>query len=163
MKVLGWVVRAVAVIATVALAALLLWPDGEAVRMVILRIYLFGLHRGVPARFGPEFYAAVLNVLVFVPIGWAGVVLLRRRALTVALAIFALSATVELVQALPVLGRHPSVVDVGVQLPRRGDRGVPRMQPPSTGVVAPGRATRFGAWVRPLGMPAPSTSECSAP
>jgi glycopeptide antibiotics resistance protein len=111
-KALGWVVRSVAVVGAVGLAALLLWPDGEAVRQLILRIYLFGLHRGVPARFGPEFYAAVLNVLVFIPIAWAGVVLLGRRALVVALAIFALSAIVELVQALPLLWRHPSLMDV---------------------------------------------------
>lgn len=112
MKYLGWVLRGAVVVGTVGLAALLLWPDGGAVRMVILRIYLFGLHRGVPHRYDPEFYAAVLNVLVFIPIGWAGVVLLHRRALVVGLSIFALSATVELVQALPVLGRLPSVVDV---------------------------------------------------
>jgi glycopeptide antibiotics resistance protein len=111
-KALGWVVRALAMGVAAVLTVLLLWPDGAAVRLVILRIYLFGLHHGVPSSLGPEFYAAVLNVLVFVPIGWAGVVLLRRRPLTVSLAILAMSAGVELVQTLPVLARQPSVVDV---------------------------------------------------
>jgi glycopeptide antibiotics resistance protein len=111
-KVQVWVIRALAVLGAMGLAVLLLWPNGEAVRQLILRIYLFGLDRGVPPRVGPEFYAGVLNVLVFVPIGWAGVALLRRRALTVTLTILALSATVELVQALPMLERQPSTVDV---------------------------------------------------
>jgi glycopeptide antibiotics resistance protein len=106
------VVRGLALLATATLALLLLWPDGEAVRQVLLRVYLFGLARGVPPRIGPEVYATVLNVIVFVPLGWIGVDLLRRRASTVALSLLALSVGVELVQALPALGRAPSLLDV---------------------------------------------------
>ena len=96
----------------VALGLLLLWPDGEAVRQVVLRIYLFGLHRGVSARIGPEVYATVLNVLAFVPIAWLGVAVLHRRPTTVVLVLVALSALAELVQATPWLGRQPSLLDV---------------------------------------------------
>ena len=96
----------------VALGLLLLWPDGEVVRQVILRIYLFGLHRGVPPPVGPEVYATVLNVVAFVPVAWLGVVVLRRRPATVVLVLVALSALAELVQASPWLGRNPSLLDV---------------------------------------------------
>ena len=96
----------------VALAGLLLWPDGEALRRLLLDVYLFGLRHGVPGWIGPEVYAAALNVLVFVPLGWVGVAVLRRRPATVALGLLVLSATVELAQALPVLGRVPSLLDV---------------------------------------------------
>ena len=103
---------AVSAVLAVAVAGLLLWPDGEAVRRLLLDLYLFGLRHGVPGRIGPEVYAAALNVLVFVPLGFIGVALLRRRPVTVSLFLLALSATVELAQALPVLGRVPSVLDV---------------------------------------------------
>ncbi|HET6968357.1 MAG TPA: VanZ family protein [Ornithinibacter sp.] len=103
---------AVSVVLVAALAGLLLWPDGEAVRRLLLDVYLVGLRHGVPPRVGPEVYAAALNVLVFVPLGWIGVALLRRGVVTVAGGLLLLSATVEAVQALPVLGRVPSVLDV---------------------------------------------------
>lgn len=106
------VVAVVGAVLGVALAALLLWPDGEAVRRLLIDLYLVGLRSGVPPRIGPEVYAAALNVLVFVPLGWAGVAVLRRRPVTVALGLLALSAAVEAAQALPVLGRVPSVLDV---------------------------------------------------
>jgi len=95
-----------------ALLLLLLWPDGESVRQLLLRLYLFGLHHGVPGSVNPDVYATVLNVVVFVPPGWLGVVLLRRRVLTVWLSLLAASAAVELVQALPWLGREASLLDV---------------------------------------------------
>lgn len=112
MSVRGRASVAVSAVLAAALAGLLLWPDGEAVRRVLLDVYLFGLRNGVPPRVGPEVYAAALNVLVFVPLGWIGVVLLRRGVLAVALGLLVVSATVELVQALPALGRVPSVLDV---------------------------------------------------
>ena len=102
----------VAGVLAVALGLLLLWPDGEAVRQVVLRIYLFGLHRGVSPRIGPEVYAAVLNVVVFVPLAWLGVAVLRRRPRTVVLVLVAVSVVAELVQASPWLGRVPSLLDV---------------------------------------------------
>ena len=96
----------------VGLGTLLLWPDGEAVRRLLLDLYLFGLRRGVSPRIGPEVYAAALNVLAFVPLGWIGVVVLRRRAVTVATVLTALSVGAELAQATPWLGRDPNVLDV---------------------------------------------------
>ncbi len=109
----GWRVGTlVAGVLAVSLGLLLLWPDGEAVRQVILRIYLFGLHRGVPPRIGPEVYATFLNVVAFVPVAWLGVAVLHRRPTTVVLVLVALSALAELVQASPWLGRVPSLLDV---------------------------------------------------
>lgn len=101
-----------AVVLAVGLGALLLWPDGEAVRRLLLDVYLFGLRRGVSPRIGPEVYAAALNVLAFVPLGWIGVASWRRRAGTVAAVLVALSVGAELAQATPWLGRDPNVLDV---------------------------------------------------
>ena len=142
----GWRVwPVVAGVLGVALAVLLLWPDGEAVRQVILRIYLFGLERGVPSRIGPEVYATVLNVLAFVPVAWLGVAVLHRRPTTVVLVLVALSALAELVQVSPWLGRDPSLLDVacnaagavvGAVLGSRG-RGAPD-ELDDTGLDEPG-------------------------
>jgi glycopeptide antibiotics resistance protein len=101
-----------AVLLVVAVGALLLWPNGEGVRRLLLDVYLFGLERGVPARVGPEVYATLLNVMAFVPLGWLGVAALHRRVPVVAATLLGASVVVELVQALPVMGRDPSVVDV---------------------------------------------------
>jgi glycopeptide antibiotics resistance protein len=94
------------------LAVVLLWPDGEAVRQAVLRVYVFFLHRGMPASVTPDVYAVVLNVVAFVPLGWVGVVLLRWSVPRVVLVLVALSAAVELLQALPGVGRDPSLLDV---------------------------------------------------
>lgn len=77
----GW--RAVAWAACaayiVAAATLVLWPSGESVRQLLLRVYLFGLYDlGVPPSVTPEVYAAVGNVLLLLPGTWALVVLLGR-------------------------------------------------------------------------------------
>jgi glycopeptide antibiotics resistance protein len=106
------VATGVAVVLAVLLIALLLWPDGEAVRHGVVRVYVFFLERGMPQRVTPEFYAVLLNVAVFVPLGWIGVAVLRRPPVRVALALTAFSAAVELAQALPALGRDSSVLDV---------------------------------------------------
>lgn len=108
----GAAAMVLAVVLAVVLGALLLWPDGEAVRRLLLDVYLFGLQRGVSPRVGPEVYAAALNVLAFVPLGWIGVALLRRRAVTVAVVLVALSTGAELAQATAWLGRDPNVLDV---------------------------------------------------
>ena len=96
----------------VVLALVLLWPDGEEVRQAVLRVYVFFLHRGMPAAVTPDVYAVVLNVVAFVPLGWVGVLLLRWPVPRVVLALVALSAAVELLQALPGVGRDPSLLDV---------------------------------------------------
>lgn len=102
----------VAVVLAVLLVPVLLWPDGEAVRRVVVDGYVVLLERGMPPAVRPEHYAAVLNVLAFVPLGWLGVAALRRRVATTVLVLAGASALVELVQLLPVLDREASLLDV---------------------------------------------------
>jgi VanZ family protein len=101
----------VAAVLAVLLGALVLWPDGERVRRLVLDVYLFFLQRGVPPSVTPEHYAAALNVLAFVPLGWLGVAL-GRRPRTVVLALAAASGLVETLQLLPFLHRDASLLDV---------------------------------------------------
>lgn len=101
----------VAAVLALLLGALVLWPDGERVRRLVLDVYLFFLHRGVPPSVTPEHYAAVLNVLAFVPLGWLGVAL-GRRPRTVVLVLAVSSAVIEALQLLPILHRDASLLDV---------------------------------------------------
>ena len=104
---------ALALVLAAALVVLLLWPDGEAVRQLVLRVYLFFLNEvGVPPSVGPEAYAAALNVVVFAVVAGVGVGVLHRRPLLVVLVLAALSVFSEVAQATPWLGRDPSIVDV---------------------------------------------------
>ncbi len=102
----------VAVVLAVLLVPVLLWPDGEAVRRVVVDGYVLLLERGMPQQIRPEHYAALLNVLAFVPLGWLGVAALRVRVLTAVLVLAGLSGAVELVQLLPVMERQASLLDV---------------------------------------------------
>ena len=106
------VARVLAVVVAVALVAVLLWPDGEAVNRAVVRLYVFFLDRGMPSSVTPEAYAVLLNVVGFAVLGAIGVTLLRWPPVRVALVLTAFSAAVELVQALPAVGRDPSLVDV---------------------------------------------------
>jgi VanZ family protein len=132
--------RRVATVLAVVLAAvlltLLLWPDGSAVNRGVVRLYVFFLDRGMPSSVTPEAYSVLLNVLAFAALGVIGVVLVRWPPVRVVLLLTAFSATVELVQALPSVGREPSLVDVACNalgaavgvvaasvVRRRGDRG----------------------------------------
>ncbi len=101
-----------AVVLAVLLVVVLLWPDGWVLNRAVVRVYVFFLERGMPQRVTPEVYAALLNIAVFVPFGWVGVTLLRWPPVRVATALAAASAAVELVQALPAVGRDPSLLDV---------------------------------------------------
>ncbi len=103
---------ALALVLAVLLGVGLLWPDGAVVNRAVVRVYVV-LHRaGVPDGVGPPAYAAVLNVLAFVPLAWLGVVALGWRVRTVVGLLSAASVTVELLQLLPVLDREPSLLDV---------------------------------------------------
>lgn len=102
----------VALVLAVALGAVLLWPDGWAVNRLVVRIYVFFLDLGMPQAVTPEHYAAGLNVLAFVPLGWLGVAALRRRPWQVVGVLTAASVVVETAQLLPVLGREASIGDV---------------------------------------------------
>ncbi len=101
-----------AVVLAIALGALLLWPDGWMVNRLVVRVYVVLLDLGVPPSVRPEHYAAALNVLVFVPLGWLGVSALRRPAWLVVAVLAGASAVVETVQLWPGLGREASLFDV---------------------------------------------------
>jgi glycopeptide antibiotics resistance protein len=103
-----WLVLVLAV----ALGAVLLWPDGWAVNRLVVHVYVFFLDRGMPQAVRPEHYAAVLNVLAFVPFGWLGVVWWRRPPWAVVGVLGALSVLVETAQLWPALHRDASPVDV---------------------------------------------------
>lgn len=107
-----WGTTALAAVLAAALLAVLLWPEGWSLNRAVVAVYVFFLNLGVPAWVTPEAYAVVLNVLAFVPLGWLGVALLRRRPLAVVVVLAILSVAVELVQTLPGLSRDPSAVDV---------------------------------------------------
>ena len=106
------VATVLAAVLAVALVAVLLWPDGAAVNRGVVRIYVFLLDRGMPPSVTPEAYAVLLNVLAFAVLGAIGVGLLRWPPVRVALLLSAFSAAVELAQALPSVGRDPSLLDV---------------------------------------------------
>lgn len=101
-----------AVVLAVVLAAALLWPDGAAVNRGVVRLYVFFLDRGMPSSVTPEAYSVLLNVLAFAVLGVIGVTLLRWPPVRVAVLLTAFSAAVELLQALPSVGRDPSLIDV---------------------------------------------------
>ena len=101
-----------AVVLAVVLGAALLWPDGAAVNRGVVRLYVFFLDRGMPSSVTPEAYSVLLNVLAFALLGVIGVALLRWPPVRVALLLTAFSAAVELLQALPSIGRDPSLLDV---------------------------------------------------
>lgn len=104
-------VVALTVVVVVLLGAVLLWPDGGAVNRAVVRLYVTLLDLGMPAWVTPDVYAVLLNVVLFVPLGWLGVSLLRRSPARVVLGLAVFSAAIELVQALPALGRDASVGD----------------------------------------------------
>ena len=106
------VATVLAVVLAVVLVVVLLWPDGPAVNRGVVRLYVFFLDRGMPSSVTPEAYAVLLNVLAFAVLGAIGVALLRWPPVRVALLLTAFSAGVELAQALPSVGREPSLLDV---------------------------------------------------
>jgi glycopeptide antibiotics resistance protein len=106
------VATVLAVVLSAVLVAALLWPDGWALNRGVVRLYVFFLELGVPPSVTPDAYAVLLNVLVFAVLGAIGVALLGWPPARVALLLTAFSAAVELVQALPSVGRDPSLLDV---------------------------------------------------
>jgi hypothetical protein len=105
-------VAALAVAVAVVLGVVLLWPDGGVVNRAVVRLYVVLLEAGMPASVTPDVYAVVLNVALFVPLGWLGVSLLRWPPARVVLGLAAFSAAIELVQALPAVRRDASVGDL---------------------------------------------------
>lgn len=101
-----------ALVFAVLLGGVLLWPDGSLVNRGVVELYVVLLDAGVPSSVRPEHYAAALNVVAFVPLGWLGVAWLRRRVVVVVAALAGLSATVEALQLLPFLHRETTLLDV---------------------------------------------------
>lgn len=105
-------VVALTVVVVALLAVVLLWLDGGVVNRAVVRLYVVLLDRGMPPRVTPDVYAVLLNVALFVPLGWLGVSVLRWPPVPVVLGLAAFSAAVELVQALPAVGRDASLADL---------------------------------------------------
>ncbi len=101
-----------ALIFAVLLGGVLLWPDGSLVNRAVVELYVVLLNAGVPSSVRPEHYAAALNVVAFVPLGWLGVAWLRRQVVVVVAVLAGLSASVEALQLLPFLHRQPTLLDV---------------------------------------------------
>lgn len=103
---------AIAAVYLVALAALLLWPNGPTIHRMNLDLYFFFLQRGVPPSVTPEHYAAALNVLIFIPVTAVPMLLVGRgRWWHWALVGAVVSVGVELTQAL-LPARHTDVIDI---------------------------------------------------
>jgi glycopeptide antibiotics resistance protein len=99
----------------VGAALLLLWPNGEQVRRLLLDVYLYGLYDlGLPPWVTPGVYSALGNVLLFAPAGLALTLALGRRRVWWAVALCVLASVgVELAQATLLSARRvPDVGDV---------------------------------------------------
>ncbi len=98
-----------------AAALLLLWPNGERVRRLMLDVYLYGLyHLHLPIWMTPDVYSTIGNVLLFAPAGLALTLALGRRRVWWALGICLLASVgVEGAQATLLSARRvPEVGDV---------------------------------------------------
>ncbi|MFL6081596.1 MAG: VanZ family protein [Ornithinibacter sp.] len=106
------VATGLAALVAALLVVLLVWPDGDLMNRAVVRVYVFFLGLGMPQSVRPEVYAVLLNVAVFVLLGWLGVALAGWPAVRTAIGLTVLSAAIELFQALPGMGRDPSLLDV---------------------------------------------------
>lgn len=100
-------------IGSVALAVLLLGPWGRQLNRLTVRLYVF-FRSDIPIAPDwalPEHYGALLNVLLFVPVGMALALLTRWSWWRIALIATLGSAIVEVAQAT-IVDRDSSVVDV---------------------------------------------------
>lgn len=91
--------RTVALYAT-GLALLVLTPIGHVLNPITVELYVLFRYRIpiAPDWMLPEHYGALLNVLLFVPLGWLAQRLTERPWWQVALAGLALSLGIEIVQ-----------------------------------------------------------------
>ena len=93
-----------------ALAYVLLASDERFLDRIAVRVYTT-LSDGGLTRVEPAHYEVALNLLLFVPLGWLGVLVTRRSAAVVAVSCTWISLMVEVLQR-GVLDRPGSVVDV---------------------------------------------------
>ncbi|MFN8045905.1 MAG: VanZ family protein [Dermatophilaceae bacterium] len=96
-----WIAAVLGVPYVAAASLLLLWPNGEMVRRVLLKVYLYGLNDvGIPVTITPEDYATLANALLFLPLTLLGILLLgRRRAWLVAVLGIGSGFLIEFLQA----------------------------------------------------------------
>lgn len=75
-----WIAGVIAAVYAAGAATLVLWPVGEQVRRLLLRVYWFGLTQlGVPSTVTADDYATLANALLFTPLTLALVLLVGRR------------------------------------------------------------------------------------
>lgn len=97
----------------VCVLVLVLWPNGADINRLNVDLYLFFLHRGVPTRVTPEWYAVALNVVLFVPLTFVAALAVDRVPWWVWAVIGIVAAVlVEVAQATVVGARVPSWSDV---------------------------------------------------
>jgi glycopeptide antibiotics resistance protein len=97
----------------VGLMLVVFTPISHQLNAVTVRMYVFWtytLHLGWGVL--PDTFGFVLNIVLFVPLGILVVLLLRVHWWEAALVAVATSCAIELVQAIPALGRETSLADV---------------------------------------------------
>ena len=96
----------------VVLLLLVMTPISWVLNRLTVRLYVVGAYDLHQRWLLPEHVGYLLNVLLFVPFGALVVLIARWPWWEAALVATALSAAIEIVQYLPVLGREATLVDV---------------------------------------------------
>ncbi|WP_051215035.1 VanZ family protein [Granulicoccus phenolivorans] len=108
------IAAALGLVSGAAVAFVLLFPDGWAINRFYVSVYLIGLHTfGIPPSVTPEWYAALGNLLLFIPLtACAAIVWPKVRWWIWPVGVLVLSGTFEVVQSF--IGREPSLGDVAL-------------------------------------------------
>ena len=96
----------------VVLLLLVMTPISWVLNRLTVRLYVVGAYDLHQRWLLPEHVGYLLNVLLFVPFGALVVLIARWPWWEAALVATAVSAAIEIVQYLPVLGREAALVDV---------------------------------------------------
>jgi|SRR6188768_1184499 len=96
----------------VVLLLLVMTPISWVLNRLTVRLYVVGAYDLHQRWLLPEHVGYLLNVLLFVPFGALVVLIARWPWWEAALVATAVSAAIEIVQYLPVLGREATLVDV---------------------------------------------------
>ena len=96
----------------VVLLLLVMTPISWVLNRLTVRLYVVGAYDLHQRWLLPEHVGYLLNVLLFVPFGALVVLIARWPWWEAALVATAVSAAIEIVQYLPMLGREATLVDV---------------------------------------------------